>query len=67
MYIKARVFVLRIRVSCAFCTCGELQLRMERKSTYFEAHEYILNAFQRYNMRFFSLANQIVLLKRSDA
>ena len=40
---KARVFVLRIRVSCAFptrCTCVEFQLRMKRESTYFETLKY---------------------------
>ena len=52
-YTTARVFVLRIRVLCAFpthCTCVEFKLRMKRKSTYFETHEYSLaapNAFQR--------------------
>ena len=52
-YTTARVFVLRIRVLCAFpthCTCVEFKLRMKRESTYFETHEYSLaapNAFQR--------------------
>ena len=42
-YTTARVFVLRIRVLCAFptrCTCVEFKLRMKRESTYFETHEY---------------------------
>ena len=46
-YTTARVFVLRIRVSCAFpthCTCVEFKLRMKRESTYFEIHEYSLAA-----------------------
>ena len=46
-YTTARVFVLRIRVSCAFpthCTCIEFKLRMKRESTYFETHEYSLAA-----------------------
>ena len=46
-YTTARVFVLRIRVSCAFpthCTCVEFKLRMEREYTYFETHEYSLAA-----------------------
>ena len=46
-YTTARVFVLRIRVSCAFpthCTCVEFKLRMKRESTYFETHEYSLEA-----------------------
>ena len=46
-YTSARVFVLRIRVSCAFptrCTCVEFKLRMKRESTYFETHEYSLAA-----------------------
>ena len=53
VYTSARVFVLRIRVLCAFpthCTCVEFKLRMKRESTYFETHEYSLaapNAFQR--------------------
>ena len=53
VYTTARVFVLRIRVLCAFsthCTCVEFKLRMKRESTYFETHEYSLaapNAFQR--------------------
>ena len=53
IYTTARVFVLRIRVLCAFpthCTCVEFKLRMKRESTYFETHEYSLaapNAFQR--------------------
>ena len=52
-YTTARVFVLRIRVLCAFpthCTCVEFKLRMKRESTYFETHEYSLeapNAFHR--------------------
>ena len=52
-YTTARVFVLRIRVLCAFpthCTCVEFKLRMKRESTYFETHKYSLaapNAFQR--------------------
>ena len=47
LYTPARVFVLRIRVSCAFptrCTCVEFKLRMKRESTYFETHEYSLAA-----------------------
>ena len=46
-YTTVRVFVLRIRVSCAFpthCTCVEFTLRMKRESTYFETHEYSLAA-----------------------
>ena len=46
-YTTARVFVLRIRVSCAFpmrCTCVEFKLRMKRESTHFETHEYSLAA-----------------------
>ena len=46
-YTTARVFVLRIRVSCAFpthCTCVEFKLCMKRESTYFETHEYSLAA-----------------------
>ena len=46
-YTTARVFALRIRVSCAFpthCTCVEFKLRMKRVSTYFETHEYSLAA-----------------------
>ena len=46
-YTNARVFVLRIRVSCAFptrCTCVEFKLHMKRESTYFETHEYSLAA-----------------------
>ena len=49
-YTKARVFVLRICVLCAFstrCTCVEFQLRMKRKSTYFETHEYSLSDLER--------------------
>ena len=72
-YTNARVFVLRIRVSCAFpthCTCVEFKLRMKRESTYFETHEYSLAALQRVSTikyAFLPLANQIVLLQRSDA
>ena len=47
VYTTARVFVLRIRVSCAFqthCTCVEFKLRIKRESTYFETHEYSLAA-----------------------
>ena len=70
-----RVFVLQIRVSCAFptprCTCVEFQLRVKRESTYFETHALFINRRQTsFNDKicvFFSLANQIVLLKRSDA
>ena len=46
-YTYARVFVLQIRVSCAFptrCTCVEFKLRMKRESTYFDTHEYSLAA-----------------------
>ena len=46
-YTYARVFVLRIRVSCAFpthCTCVDFKLRMKRESTYFETHEHSLAA-----------------------
>ena len=72
-YTTARVFVLRIRVLCAFptrCTCVEFKLRMKRESTYFETHEYSLAALQRVSTikyAFLPLANQIVLLQRSDA
>ena len=72
-YTIARVFVLRIRVLCAFsmrCTCVEFKLRMKRESTYFETHEYSLAALQRVSTikyAFLPLANQIVLLQRSDA
>ena len=72
-YTTARVFVLRIRVLCAFptrCTCVEFKLRMKRESTYFETHEYSLAALQRVSpikYAFLPLANQIVLLQRSDA
>ena len=47
VYTTARVFVVRIRFSCAFpthCTCVEFKLRMKRESTYFETHEYSLAA-----------------------
>ena len=73
MYTTARVFVLRIRVLCAFptrCTCVEFKLRMKRESTYFETREYSLAALQRVSTikyAFLPLANQIVLLQRSDA
>ena len=73
LYTTARVFVLRIRVLCAFptsCTCVEFKLRMKRESTYFETHEYSLAALQRVSTlkyAFLHLANQIVLLQRSDA
>ena len=72
-YTRSRVFVLQIRVSCAFptrCTCVEFQLRIERESTYFETHEYSLNDLQRVSSikyAFFTLTNQIVLFKCSDA
>ena len=72
-YTTARVFVLRIRVLCAFptrCTCVEFKLRMKRESTYFETHEYSLAALQRVSTikyAFLPLANQIVLLQRSGA
>ena len=72
-YTTARVFVLRIRVLCAFstsCTCVEFKLRMKRESTYFETHEYSLAALQRVSTikyAFLPLANQIILLQRSDA
>ena len=72
-YTSARVFVLRIRVSCAFqthCTCVEFKLRMKRESTYFETHEYSLAALKRVSTikyAFLPLANQIVLLQRSNA
>ena len=72
-YTTARVFVLQIRVLCAFptrCTCVEFKLRMKRESTYFETHEYSLAALQRVSTikyAFLPLANQIVLLQRSDA
>ena len=72
-YTYARVFVLRIRVSCAFpthCTCVEFKLRMKRESTYFETHEYSLAALKRVSTikyAFLPLANQIVLLQRSNA
>ena len=65
-YTTARVFVLRIRVSCAFpthCTCVEFKLRMKRESTCFETHEYSLAALKRVSTikyAFLSLANQIV-------
>ena len=45
VYTTARVFVLRIRVSCAFpthFTWVEFKLCMKRESTYFETHEYSL-------------------------
>ena len=70
---SARVFVLRIRVSCAFpthCTCVEFKLRMKRESTYFETHEYSLAALKRVSTikyAFLPLANQIVFLQRSNA
>ena len=44
-YTKARVFIIRIRFSCAFppcCMCVEFQLRMKHESTYFKTHEYSL-------------------------
>ena len=72
-YTTAHVFVLRIRVLCAFrtrCTCVEFKLRMKRESTYFETHEYSLAALQRVSTikyAFLPLANQIVLLQRSVA
>ena len=72
-YTSARVFVLRIRVSCAFpthCTCVEFKLRMKCESTYFETHEYSLAALKRVSTikyAFLPLANQIVLLQRSNA
>ena len=47
IYTTARVFVMRICVSCAFpthCTCVEFKLRMKRESTYFEIHKYSLAA-----------------------
>ena len=72
-YTSARVFVLRIRVSCAFpthCTCVEFKLRMKRESTYFETHEYSLAALKRVSTikyAFLPLANQIVFLQRSNA
>ena len=65
-YTSARVFVLRIRVSCAFpthCTCVEFKLRIKRESTYFETHEYSLAALKRVSTikyAFLPLANQIV-------
>ena len=43
---------------------------MKRESTYFETHEYSLAALQRVSTikyAFLPLANQIVLLQRSDA
>ena len=73
LYTSARVFVLRIRVSCAFpthCTCVEFKLRMKRESTYFETHEYSLTALKRVSTikyAFLPLANQIVFLQRSNA
>ena len=72
IYTTARVVVLRICVKCAFptrCTCVEFKLRMKRKSTYFKTHEYSLAALKRVSTikyAFLSLANQIVLLQRSD-
>ena len=65
-YTTARVFVLRIRISCAFpthCTCVELKLRMKRESRYFETHEYSIAALLRVSTikyAFLPLANQIV-------
>ena len=73
IYTSARVFVLRIRVSCAFpthCMCVEFKLRMKRESTYFETHEYslaALNAVSTIKYAFLPLANQIVFLQRSNA
>ena len=64
-YTSARVFVMRIRVSCAFpthCTCVEFKLRMKRESTYFETHEYSIAALKRVSTikyAFLPLANQI--------
>ena len=72
LHYRLRICPANLRFMCVsnFCTCVEFKLRMKRESTYFETHEYSLATLQHVSTIkyvFLPLANQIVLLQRSDA